>query len=54
MIGELSITISKTSDGKYDYVQIASPTAAPVNIVLIADKVEINDCRPASKKKAKR
>ena len=51
----MTITVTKTSDGRYEYVQIASPAAAmPVNIVLIADAVEIQDHRgsvPKGKKK---
>ena len=49
MIGKLTITVTKTADGRYEYIQIASPAAMPVNIVLIADQVEIEDHRPASK-----
>jgi hypothetical protein len=43
--GELTITISQTADGKAEYIQIASPAAMPVNIVLIASKVTIQDRR---------
>lgn len=49
MIGKLTITVTKTADGRYEYIQIASPAAMPVNIVLIADEVEIEDHRPAPK-----
>ncbi len=49
MIGKLTITVTKTADGRFEYVQIASPAAMPVNIVLIADEVEIEDRRPAPK-----
>ena len=52
VIGKLTITVTKTADGRFDYVQIASPAAMPVNIVLIADQIEIEDRRPT--KKAKR
>lgn len=44
-IDKLTITISPTADGEHVYVQIASPAAAPVNIVLIAEVVEVNDSR---------
>ena len=43
MIGKLTITVSKTANGLGTYVQIASPAAAPANIVLIADDVVIED-----------
>lgn len=45
MIGKLLITVTKTADGRYEYIQIASPAAMPVNIVLIADTIEIDDRR---------
>jgi len=51
MIGKLTITITKTADGRYDYVQVASPAAMPVNIVLIADLIVVEDHRPAAKKR---
>ena len=51
MIGKLTITITKTADGRYDYVQIASPAAIPVNVVLVADLIGVEDHRkPATKK----
>ena len=36
MIGKLTITITKTVDGRYEYMQIASPAAMPGNILLIS------------------
>ena len=45
MIDKLTITVSKTRNGNSVYVQIASPAAVPVNIVLIADEVEVRDTR---------
>lgn len=44
MLEELEISISKTATGA-DYVQIMSPAAFPVNIVLVADKLVVNDHR---------
>jgi hypothetical protein len=49
MIGKLTVTVTRTADGRYDYVQIASPAAMPVNIVLIADEIVIEDSRPPAK-----
>lgn len=45
MTGKLTITVTKTADGRYEYIQIASPAAMPINIVLIADEVVIEDHR---------
>jgi len=45
-IGKLTITINKTSVGQLDYVQIASPSAMPVNIVLVAQNIVVDDRRP--------
>ena len=44
-LGKLTITVSKTAMGDATYVQIASPAAMPVNIVLIAGEVVIEDHR---------
>ena len=44
-LGKLTITVSETRNGNGVYVQIASPAAVPVNIVLIADEVESQDAR---------
>lgn len=52
-IDKLTITISPTADGRHVYVQIASPTAMPVNIVLIAGAVEVNDARAGVTRKLK-
>lgn len=42
---ELTIQVTKTADGKMEYVQIASKATFPVNIVLIADKITVKDDR---------
>ena len=39
MIGKLTITVTKTADGKSEYVQIASPAAMPVNIVALREAI---------------
>lgn len=49
-LGKITIEISKTSDGRSDYVQISSPAAFPVNIVLVAAEIEVRDARPKSPK----
>ena len=43
-LGYLSITVSKTSDGSF-YVQIFSADQSRLNIVLIADEVDLQDKR---------
>jgi len=44
-LNELTITVTKTANGKSEYVQILSYAGIPVNIVLIANKIEIVDLR---------
>ena len=46
MLDKLQVEITKTADGLADYVQIRSPAAFPVNIVLVAMKIELTDHRP--------
>ena len=41
----LSITVTKTADGKQEYVQILSKDAFSINIVLISPKIIIKDAR---------
>ena len=48
MLDELQIEISKAADGS-DYVQLRSPAAVPVNIVLIANRITVADHRPGRK-----
>jgi len=42
---QLTITISKTSDGKRDYMQVTSDDYTSVNIVLLAEKIVVEDKR---------
>ena len=44
-IPELRITVTKTADGLHDYVQIISSDQFRINIVLIADGIEVRDER---------
>ena len=44
-LNELTITVTKTADGKSEYLQILSYAGIPVNIVLIANKIIIQDKR---------
>src|SRR3990167_1588125 len=41
----LTITVTKTSDGRDDYVQIMSADQFSVNIVLISSKITVRDAR---------
>lgn len=45
---KLTVTLSKTSNGKYDYLQIISDDMLSVNIVLVADQIAIRDPEQAS------
>lgn len=47
---KLNVTISKTSDGKDDYMQIMSEDMITTNIVLVAKKIEVEDAREGSGK----
>lgn len=42
---KLSITISPTTDGVREYIQILSDDATTVNVVLVVDKIDVHDVR---------
>lgn len=42
---KLRVTLSKTSRGDQDYMQVMSEDQYSVNIVLIADSIEVLDSR---------
>lgn len=44
-LNTISVTVTRTSDGKRDYVQIISDDMFAVNVVLIADKIKLKDER---------
>ena len=46
---KLNVTITKTSTKTADYIQIMSDDMVSVNIVLVAEKIEIEDHRKLSK-----
>lgn len=48
MINELNVTVQKTQKGQ-DYIQILSADQTTVNIVLIAEKINIEDSRKGKK-----
>lgn len=41
----LTVTVSKTSDGQDDYLQIMSLDQFSINIVLISSKITVKDAR---------
>ena len=45
----LNVTITKTSRGDQEYVQIISDDVLTVNIVLVADKITVQDFREPKK-----
>lgn len=51
MLDKITIQVTKTSDGRRDYVQISSPAAIPVNIVLVAGQIVVDDRREPEKAK---
>lgn len=46
---KLTIQVTKTSDGKQEYMQVMSDDFFSVNVVLIADEIEVKDDRPKKK-----
>jgi hypothetical protein len=51
----LKVTISKTQDGRHDYMQVVSDDQFALNLVVIADKIEVDDRRePPKSKRLKR
>ena len=49
---KLTISLSRTSDGQHDYLQILSGDQFALNIVLVAKSIDIVDQRPPKKGKA--
>lgn len=43
---ELKVTVTKTANGLQEYIQIMSDDMVSVNIVLIADRIAVDDARP--------
>lgn len=42
----LKITLSKTAQGDADYMQVMSDDVVSVNIVLVAERIDVEDGRP--------
>jgi len=49
-IDKLKIAVTKTANGKHEYVQIMSHDNFTVNVVLLAEQIEVLDTRPKGKK----
>ncbi len=45
---KLTITVTKTANGQQEYVQIMSDDVIEVNIVLIADSIDLKDYRSST------
>ena len=50
IIGPLHVTITKTANGQQEYIQILSADMT-VNVVLVAEQIELRDARPVKKPK---
>jgi len=50
MTNNLRVTITKTADGDGEYIQIMSGDCISVNVVLVADVIEVKDTRSKQKK----
>ena len=48
---KLNVTITKTSTGMADYIQVMSDDQVSINIVLIAEEIKVKDHRPKEKAK---
>ena len=43
---KLKVTITPTATGEGEYIQIMSDDMVTVNVVLVADEIEVSDHRP--------
>jgi len=48
--GKIRVQISKTADGKGDYMQAMSEDGMTINVVLVAGEIVLRDDRPPVKK----
>lgn len=49
LLPPLNVQVTKTSDGKLDYMQITSSDQFAINIVLISKGITVEDCREQPK-----
>lgn len=45
MLDLVRVTITKTADGKREYIQLMSADQVSVNVVVVATKLEVQDSR---------
>jgi hypothetical protein len=50
----LNVQITKTADGRSEYLQIMSPDMLSLNIVLVAGTINVNDLRTGRRRRAKK
>jgi len=50
-LNDLTVIVSKTADGKSDYMQIMSRDMVSINVVFVAPKIELEDTRGRKVKK---
>ncbi len=50
----LKLTLSKTRDGQHDYLQIVSADQFALNLMLVADKIEVDERREPMRKRRSR
>lgn len=49
---KLNVSITKTSDGKLDYIQIMSDDMIAINVVLVAEEIKVEDHREKKPKES--
>ena len=47
----LNVTLSQTSRGDQDYLQVMDDDQVSVNVVLIADQITVRDVRPLTRRR---
>ncbi len=53
MEGKVLVTITKTSNGMADYIQVISEDHTSINVVIIAEEIVVVDYRNIKKKEKK-
>lgn len=48
---KINVTVTKTADGKQEYIQIISEDMVSINVVLVADNIIVTDYRTYKDKK---
>jgi hypothetical protein len=50
---KLKVTVTPTSDGTMEYIQVISDDTLSVNIVLVAEQIKVLDTRKKNQKNGK-